>query len=291
MTQQVPTSPDQLGRAGERCTACGAPLAEDQRYCLNCGQRRGEPRVAYDTLLRGDGTTQAPSAAASGPVATVPSVARTISPLGAAAGLGLLLLAVIAGALLGGRDEEPRAQQVVTVPAAATTPAATTPQAFVSDWTGGDAWTIQLQSLPKTGTTPEQVAAAKAAATSGGAADVGALDSSAFASLAPDLYVVYSGRFDDEKAAKSALKDLSGSFPDAAVIQVATTAPAPEAQEDAPKVDNETSDDALKELENATPEDYVKKSKKLPEEVGTEGDAPPVDNSAPGGGTEAEEIG
>ena len=29
----------------ERCSACGAALAPDQRYCVECGQRRGPARV------------------------------------------------------------------------------------------------------------------------------------------------------------------------------------------------------------------------------------------------------
>ena len=29
----------------ERCGECSAPLVPDQRYCLNCGLRRGSPRV------------------------------------------------------------------------------------------------------------------------------------------------------------------------------------------------------------------------------------------------------
>ena len=29
------------------CPSCGAALADDQRYCLNCGQRQGEPRLDF----------------------------------------------------------------------------------------------------------------------------------------------------------------------------------------------------------------------------------------------------
>jgi uncharacterized OB-fold protein len=31
--------------AGDQCTSCGAPLAPDQRYCVQCGQRRGQSRL------------------------------------------------------------------------------------------------------------------------------------------------------------------------------------------------------------------------------------------------------
>ena len=35
-----------LGAQGEPCAGCGAPLAGDQRYCLECGARRSQARVA-----------------------------------------------------------------------------------------------------------------------------------------------------------------------------------------------------------------------------------------------------
>ena len=45
-----------LGEQGGPCRACGAPLAEDQRYCLNCGQRRAGHRVDYESLLEARAT-------------------------------------------------------------------------------------------------------------------------------------------------------------------------------------------------------------------------------------------
>jgi phosphatidylinositol-3-phosphatase len=36
-----PRGDDVPGRTGDNCTECGTPLAPDQRYCLNCGHRRG----------------------------------------------------------------------------------------------------------------------------------------------------------------------------------------------------------------------------------------------------------
>ncbi len=290
MTSSTPP----LGGPGERCRSCAAPLAEDQRYCLNCGQRRAETRVAREFLLHTDRPDLTDSSRVAAPAAPAPAAfgPRTISPMGAAAGLGLLLFAVLTGATLGNRAEPTAAapQTLVAMPAS-TTPAASTPTAFVSDWTGADGWTVQLQTLAKAGSTPEQVAAAKTAATTAGAPDVGALDSSAFPSLPADTYVIYSGRFDDKKAAKAALKDLKASFPEATVIEVSTTATT--AADDAPaekvEVDEATSK-ALDDLGSASGEDYVKKSKKLPDDVGTEGTPPPTDDAAPGAGSDATEI-
>jgi hypothetical protein len=34
------------GAVGDRCSNCGSPLASDQRYCVECGQRRGKPRFS-----------------------------------------------------------------------------------------------------------------------------------------------------------------------------------------------------------------------------------------------------
>jgi hypothetical protein len=46
-----------LGASGESCAACDAPLATDQRYCLNCGERRGPPRL--DPLAHARGSAGA----------------------------------------------------------------------------------------------------------------------------------------------------------------------------------------------------------------------------------------
>ena len=36
-----------MGRVSDRCPSCSAGMAPDQRYCLECGQRRGEPRLPF----------------------------------------------------------------------------------------------------------------------------------------------------------------------------------------------------------------------------------------------------
>ena len=42
-----------VGQEGDTCEQCGSVLATDQRYCLNCGWRRGESRVDYEKRLNG----------------------------------------------------------------------------------------------------------------------------------------------------------------------------------------------------------------------------------------------
>ena len=48
-TEQIRMST--LGKNGEPCANCGSPLAADQRYCLECGTRRGGPRIPFEQQL------------------------------------------------------------------------------------------------------------------------------------------------------------------------------------------------------------------------------------------------
>ena len=103
----------------EPCRECGAPLAADQRYCLNCGRRRGEPRLDFrqhlpapgaavgaEGAVNGDGKG---SSATSGPVmATSPppeqKPQRDYTPLAAAGGIAVLGLMLLVGVLIGRGD-------------------------------------------------------------------------------------------------------------------------------------------------------------------------------------------
>lgn len=115
------------------CPSCGAALAEDQRYCLNCGQRRGEPRVDFRQHLDQKATaTKEPASTANGAVApsAVPPVAplppekpqRDYAPLAAAGGIAvlgiMLLIGVLIGRGTGSGEESAAAPQVITVGAA-----------------------------------------------------------------------------------------------------------------------------------------------------------------------------
>jgi hypothetical protein len=42
------------GPEGEACPTCRAPLAGDQRYCLHCGARRPEARLAFADVLEAE---------------------------------------------------------------------------------------------------------------------------------------------------------------------------------------------------------------------------------------------
>ncbi|MDQ2631446.1 MAG: zinc ribbon domain-containing protein [Actinomycetota bacterium] len=115
------------------CPSCGAALAEDQRYCLNCGQRSGEPRVDFRQHLDQSATaTKEPPAPSDGagapeavaPVAPSPSEKpqRDYAPLAAAGGIAvlgiMLLIGVLIGRGTGGGEESAGTPQVITVGAA-----------------------------------------------------------------------------------------------------------------------------------------------------------------------------
>lgn len=100
------------------CPSCGAALAEDQRYCLNCGQRRGEPRVDFRRHLDSQATvTKDPP-----PPPPPEKPQRDYAPLAAAGGIAvlgvMLLIGVLIGRGTGGGEESAATPQVITVGAA-----------------------------------------------------------------------------------------------------------------------------------------------------------------------------
>lgn len=91
------------------CPECGAQLAADQRYCLNCGRRCGEPRLdfrRYAPDQRAGGTSQT-SASAPAPATVSPpdeKPQRDFTPLAAAGGIAVLGLMLLVGVLIGRGD-------------------------------------------------------------------------------------------------------------------------------------------------------------------------------------------
>lgn len=115
----------------EPCRACGAVLAEDQRYCLNCGERRGGPRLDFRQHLDSRGEVPAAGATSSVETAAKDEPAkdggrrqRDYAPLAAAAGIAVLGVMLLIGVLIGrgtGTSTGSSAQpQVITVGAADT---------------------------------------------------------------------------------------------------------------------------------------------------------------------------
>jgi hypothetical protein len=82
-----------LGSPRQQCAACAAPVAPDQRYCVECGQRLGGARLPFmDDPARHSGRSSVPAAQAKARL----SVNSTLI-----AGVGTLLLAMGIGILIG----------------------------------------------------------------------------------------------------------------------------------------------------------------------------------------------
>jgi hypothetical protein len=114
------------GVGSTACASCGTPMASDQRYCVNCGARRGGPRFPVEPLAPSGDRAPAPAPA-------VPSGAQ--SRWGGAtaviAGIGTLLLAMGVGVLVGHNTQSDGATraappQVITVGGGAANAATTT---------------------------------------------------------------------------------------------------------------------------------------------------------------------
>lgn len=143
-----------LGEAGEACAECGAALATDQRYCLNCGRRRTGPRVDFERLLPGvaagaapNGGPGAPAAAATAPMMVAAAPRSEWSPLVAVGCIAILGGMLLLGVLIG-NDKN-------TTTVAGTAPAATT------------ATTAAAAPTPTTAAAPTDAKAAKTAKKAG----------------------------------------------------------------------------------------------------------------------------
>jgi hypothetical protein len=86
-----------LTAVGDRCVSCGAPLSNDQRYCVNCGERRNRPRFAL---------TETAGSATEVTTTSRRPPRRPRAPAGGTlvAGVGTLVLAMGVGVLIGRTD-------------------------------------------------------------------------------------------------------------------------------------------------------------------------------------------
>jgi hypothetical protein len=119
-----------LGAQGEPCASCGASLAGDQRYCLECGARRVDARIPFRDILARQGAAGPPQAPV---VRAYPKEHGGPSGVTFLVGLVALLLALGVGVLIGRSGDDtptaatqPPAPQVISVGGAAAAPAATT---------------------------------------------------------------------------------------------------------------------------------------------------------------------
>jgi hypothetical protein len=134
-TEPTPPTTEMVAAvAGDRCAKCQAPLARDQRYCVNCGERRGRARFSPATFV----VQPEPRASDS---AVPPRHARFSSAATLVAGVATLLIAMGVGVLIGhysaggstGNTRTPAAQIIrLGGGAAASTTAASTPTTAAS---------------------------------------------------------------------------------------------------------------------------------------------------------------
>lgn len=218
-----------LQGTGEQCASCASPMAADQRYCLECGERRA---TVSDFLRAGPPRAATPPAPPGMPPpgASADGAGPRSSTLSLIAGVGVLLLAMGVGVLIGRSGGSARQSaapaEVVTVGSSASGGAsgAGAEESFSDDWPSGTkGYTVQLQTLPQTGTTVAAVQQAKSGASAKGASAVGALKSEDFASLQAGSYVIYSGVYHKRGEAQKALGALQKKFPGAKVIEVSET--------------------------------------------------------------------
>ena len=170
------------------CPRCGASVEPGQEYCLACGDRLPGPGLAR-RRERATGWKQRAAIAAVVALAgaAVAVAASDPSPETAA-------IATVTG-------------DFATVPTTSTLPSPSEgPAAASGEWPAGeDGWTIVLASVPQT--KGMRAADARAAdARRSGLDQVGILDSSRYASLHPGYWVVFTGVYDSEAEATSALE-------------------------------------------------------------------------------------
>lgn len=153
---ETPTTELVSGAVGGRCANCQAPLASDQRYCLNCGQRRGKPRFPVVPAA-------APQTTTSGAVPRPPHRPRFSSAATLVAGVATLLIALGVGVLIGhdsNTTPQKAADQIITVgggsgnsggasSAAATNPAQATKPSAAAKASLKHAKTVVVHLTPK----------------------------------------------------------------------------------------------------------------------------------------------
>lgn len=98
---ELPTTQMQAAVApsGDACASCGATMASDQRYCLQCGSRRGDPRLPFmDAVVLMDAVKQPKGPAPPPPKKKNGGISANAALI---AGVGTLLLALGIGVLIG----------------------------------------------------------------------------------------------------------------------------------------------------------------------------------------------
>ncbi len=94
----------------DSCPNCGARMAADQRYCLSCGHRRGDPRLPFMDAVVFMESMGSPAGAAGTPPPPPPAQSKSSNRMNAnaalIAGVATLVLAIGVGFLIGRSGHE-----------------------------------------------------------------------------------------------------------------------------------------------------------------------------------------
>jgi hypothetical protein len=161
--------PSEQPQDAATCANCGTPLAPDQRYCLACGQPVSPVRLAFLDVLQADAQSPYGSGGQGQVAALAPGYVSAIEPVsgpyawlrrysGLFGLLSVLLLAIVAGLLVGHWVTQSKApsQQVLKVEglsAAAATPLASAPAA-----TSASTTPASTTPTPAASATPKETA-------------------------------------------------------------------------------------------------------------------------------------
>ncbi|HEX2393274.1 MAG TPA: hypothetical protein VHI77_10180 [Solirubrobacterales bacterium] len=100
----------QASMRNDQCPSCGVQMSRDQRYCLECGGRRGDPRLPFmDAVVFMEAVKQPQGgpAAAAAPAAPPPEKrSRMSANASLIAGVATLVLAIGVGVLIGRTGNE-----------------------------------------------------------------------------------------------------------------------------------------------------------------------------------------
>jgi hypothetical protein len=189
-----------------RCPRCGAAREPRQDYCADCGLRL-PPRSGSIASFRRRWLRRVGWYPGDWIWASIPALAVAIAGAGAAIAIGgrasssaeKTIVARAPRAVVAGTPRVPKKP----APAAATLAPASWPS-------GRNGWTIAVESYAVAGGTAAPYATAARAAKSG-LPDVGVLDSSAYSSLHPGYYIVFSGIYSSPDEAEAALPSVRAS--------------------------------------------------------------------------------
>jgi hypothetical protein len=95
-----------VSAGGDQCPSCNAIMAIDQRYCLECGHRRGDPRLPFmDAVVFMDAVKQQGQPAPAPPLPPAAPKQGITANAAMIAGVGCLVLAIGVGVLIGRSGE------------------------------------------------------------------------------------------------------------------------------------------------------------------------------------------